>query len=203
MDRLIKSRIAHDNGDVQYTMADGAVVTMNKHGDGFWRRVLDKLWEYEQGELARNLHDVASNQQITEPLSHKGFRDFSEELETKNQVKGIRMMSRPWQPQDLLDDLQLIIDEESDHYLNDRRTTLCMARDFLKEHFTEPDWISVDERLPKPFVSVLVQMPGEKPFPTVREGFITSEGIWHSAFFDREPGEVTHWREMPEPPEEG
>ena len=86
MDRLIKSRIAHDNGDVQYTMADGAVVTMNKHGDGFWRRVLDKLWEYEQGELARNLHDVASNQQVTNPLWHKGFCDFSEELATKNQV---------------------------------------------------------------------------------------------------------------------
>ena len=53
------------------------------------------------------------------------------------ELKGIRIMSRPWQPQDLLDDLQLLIDEEPNSYLNDRRTTLCMARDFLKKHFAE------------------------------------------------------------------
>jgi hypothetical protein len=61
-------------------------------------------------------------------------------------------------------------------------------------------WIPVTERLPEPFVSVLVQMPGEKPFPTVREGFISKEGIWHSALYDREPDEVTHWQQMPQPP---
>ena len=44
--------------------------------------------------------------------------------------------ARPWRPQDLLDDLQQIIDEEPDRYLNTRRTTLCMALDYLKEHFT-------------------------------------------------------------------
>lgn len=43
--------------------------------------------------------------------------------------------ARPWKPQDLLDGLQSIIDEEPDNYLNTRRTTLCMARDYLKEHF--------------------------------------------------------------------
>lgn len=48
---------------------------------------------------------------------------------------GLKMMSRPWRPQDLLDDIQLMIDEEPDIYLNDRRTTLCMARDFLKAYF--------------------------------------------------------------------
>ena len=64
-------------------------------------------------------------------------------------------------------------------------------------------WISVNELLPPPFLSVLVQMPGEKPFPTVREGFISNDGIWHSALYDREPGEVTHWRMMPEPPKDG
>ena len=64
---------------------------------------------------------------------------------------------------------------------------------------TVQEWISVKERLPKPFVSVLVQMPEEAPCPTVREGFITDKGIWHSAWYDREPDEVTHWMLMPEP----
>ena len=63
-----------------------------------------------------------------------------------------------------------------------------------------PEWISVDDRLPEPFVSVLVNMPGEKPFRTVREGFISNDGIWQSAMFRREPGEVTHWQPMPQPP---
>ena len=64
------------------------------------------------------------------------------------------------------------------------------------------EWISVDDRLPEPFVSVLVHMPGEEPCPTVREGFISNDGIWQSAMFRREPGEVTHWQPMPHPPKE-
>lgn len=49
-------------------------------------------------------------------------------------IKG-HIEARPWKPQDLLDDLQKMIDEEPDAYLNDRRTTLCTARDYLKEYF--------------------------------------------------------------------
>ena len=63
-----------------------------------------------------------------------------------------------------------------------------------------PKWISVDDRLPELYVSVLVHMPGEKPFPTVRRGFISNDGIWQSAMVRREPGEVTHWQPMPQPP---
>ena len=62
------------------------------------------------------------------------------------------------------------------------------------------EWISVYDELPQPFVSVLVHMPGEEPCPTVREGFISNDGIWQSAMFRREPGEVTHWHPMPQPP---
>ena len=65
---------------------------------------------------------------------------------------------------------------------------------------TAQEWVSVDDRLPEPFVSVLVNMPGEEPCPTVREGFISNDGIWQSAMFRREPGEVTHWKPMPQPP---
>ena len=51
----------------------------------------------------------------------------------------MNIVSRPWEPQDLLDDLQMYIDEEQDNYLNGRRTTMCMARDFLKEFFEDTD----------------------------------------------------------------
>lgn len=39
-------------------------------------------------------------------------------------IKG-HVDARPWKPQDLIDDLQKMIDEEPDAYLNDRCTTLC------------------------------------------------------------------------------
>ena len=74
------------------------------------------------------------------------------------------------------------------------------ANDFIAHGVTVQEWISVEDRLPKPFAPVLVQMPGEEPFPTVREGFISNDGIWQSAMFRREPGEVTHWKPMPQPP---
>ena len=74
------------------------------------------------------------------------------------------------------------------------------ATDLIAHGVTVQDWISVKDSLPEPFVSVLVQMPGERPFPTVREGFISKDGIWQSAMFRREPGEVTHWQPMPQPP---
>lgn len=118
MERLIKSRIAHENGDVEYTV-DVGKITVNRHGDGFMRRVLDKLWEYEQAEAQEQ-----------------------------------------------------------------RR------------------WISVDEKLPEAFVPVLVQIRKD-PFPAVRKGFVTDDGIWHGTGFARKPGEVTHWKPMPEPTQEG
>lgn len=47
----------------------------------------------------------------------------------------MNIVARPWRTEDLLDDLQLLIDEEPDLYLNERRATMCMARDFLKDYF--------------------------------------------------------------------
>ena len=77
-----------------------------------------------------------------------------------------------------------------------------LRRENAKLRARVQEWISVDDRLPEPYVSVLVYMPGEKPCPTVREGFISNDGIWQSAMFRREPGEVTHWKPMPLAPEE-
>ena len=77
---------------------------------------------------------------------------------------------------------------------------LAIAQHLITHGVTVQEWISVEYRLPEPFVPVLVQMPGEEPFPTVREGFISNDGIWQSAMFRREPGEVTHWQPMPQPP---
>ena len=63
------------------------------------------------------------------------------------------------------------------------------------------EWIKVSERLPKPYVSVLVYMPEEAPHPTVHEGFINRRGEWYAGGFDRLPDEVVAWSKMPAPPE--
>lgn len=66
----------------------------------------------------------------------------------------------------------------------------------------QPKWISVEERMPEPFVSVIVHMPQETPCPTVHEGYRTNDGRWYSAHFVREFDEITHWMPLPEPPKE-
>lgn len=70
----------------------------------------------------------------------------------------------------------------------------------LVEYEPAKRWIPVEDGLPDPFVSVLVRMPGEKPMPTVREGYVSNSGaepVWVAAGFRREQGEVTHWMQMP------
>ena len=96
--------------------------------------------------------------------------------------KLIEILRKPIFPHELVDPTEAVAD-----YLLDSGVTV-------------QEWISVTDRLPKPFVSVLVYMHGEEPFSTVHEGFISNNGIWQSAMFRREPGEVTHWQPMPQPP---
>ncbi len=62
-------------------------------------------------------------------------------------------------------------------------------------------WISVSERLPEPFVSVLGYCPDEEPLPTVHECYVNGFGQWTSSVVYG-MGTVTHWMEMPEPPED-
>lgn len=64
-------------------------------------------------------------------------------------------------------------------------------------------WISVEEALPQPFVSVLGYMPEEKPLPAVHECYYAEVrgGEWFSMWLYRAQ-KVTHWMPMPEAPEE-
>lgn len=114
----------------------------------------------------------------------------------------IKMIARPWTPQDLLDDLQDMIKEESDNYLNTRRTTLEMARAYLKEHFY--GWIPVSERLPEIeqydySVDVLCYVPNDH----IHIGYISFKtGKWRCFGLAEllDECEVTHWMPLPEMP---
>jgi hypothetical protein len=71
--------------------------------------------------------------------------------------------------------------------------------DYLIAHgATVQEWISVSERLPKNFVSVLGYMTDAGEFPPVRECYTVGNAFFFPALGDVHP--VSHWCEMPQPP---
>ena len=60
------------------------------------------------------------------------------------------------------------------------------------------EWISVDERLPENFISVLGYMTDAGEFPPVRECYTVGNAFFFPALGDIHP--VSHWCEMPQPP---
>ena len=63
---------------------------------------------------------------------------------------------------------------------------------------TVQEWISVDERLPENFISVLGYMTDAGEFPPVRECYTVGNAFFFPALGDVHP--VSHWCEMPQPP---
>ena len=71
--------------------------------------------------------------------------------------------------------------------------------DYLISHgVTVQEWVSVDERLPENFISVLGYMTDAEEFPPVRECYTVGNAFVFPTLGDVHP--VSHWCEMPEPP---
>ena len=68
----------------------------------------------------------------------------------------------------------------------------------LSHGVTVQEWISVDEKLPQNFVSVLGYMTDAGEFPPVRECYTVGNAFFFPALGDVHP--VSHWCEMPQPP---
>ena len=68
----------------------------------------------------------------------------------------------------------------------------------LANGVTVQEWISVDERLPENFISVLGYMTDAGEFPPVRECYTVGNAFFFPALGDVHP--VSHWCEMPQPP---
>jgi hypothetical protein len=73
-----------------------------------------------------------------------------------------------------------------------------LANFLLSHGVTVQEWISVDERIPQNFVSVLGYMTDAGEFPPVRECYTVGNEFFFPALGDVHP--VSHWREMPQPP---
>ena len=71
--------------------------------------------------------------------------------------------------------------------------------DYLIAHgVTVQEWISVDERIPQNFVSVLGYMTDAGEFPPVRECYTVGNAFFFPALGDVH--HVSHWCELPQPP---
>ena len=73
-----------------------------------------------------------------------------------------------------------------------------LADYLISNDVTIQEWISVDERLPENFISVLGYMDDAGEFPPVRECYTVGNAFFFPALGDIHP--VSHWCEMPQPP---
>ena len=81
------------------------------------------------------------------------------------------------------------------------RGILCEVASHLVDNgVTVQEWISVDERLPENFISVLGYMTDAGEFPPVRECYTVGNAFFFPALGDVHP--VSHWCEMPQQPSE-
>jgi hypothetical protein len=82
-------------------------------------------------------------------------------------------------------------------------TVECKDNETIADHLishdvTVQEWISVNDRLPQSFVSVLGYMTDAGEFPPVRECYTVGNAFFFPALGDVHP--VSHWCEMPQPP---
>lgn len=60
------------------------------------------------------------------------------------------------------------------------------------------EWISVKDRLPKPFRDVLAIMDNGD----MHVLYMVQDGTWNRFFAERGLKNITHWMPLPEPPKE-
>ena len=73
-----------------------------------------------------------------------------------------------------------------------------IADHLISNGVTVQEWISVDEKLPQNFISVLGYMRDAGEFPPVRECYTVGNVFIFPALGDIHP--VSHWCEIPKPP---
>ena len=125
--------------------------------------------------------------------------------------KLIEILRKPIFPHEMVDPIEAVAD-----YLLDSGVTVQdnteISDELLKQLRNAPltvlheeptielvqEWISVSERLPQNFVSVLGYMTDAGEFPPVRECYTVGNAFFFPALGDVHP--VSHWCEMPQPP---
>ena len=103
-----------------------------------------------------------------------------------------------------LNPIALVGHTDDANFIARSRTLIPELVDALEKAEAANAWIPVTERLPKTEKPVQVYMP--KLYMSVQTGFYTKyygedDGEWYEHWVAS--GDVTHWRPLPAPPEEG
>ena len=98
-----------------------------------------------------------------------------------------------------MDVREKLIDLLMGHSIDTQQDVEYVADHLISNGVTVQEWISVDEKLPQNFISVLGYMTDAGEFPPVRECYTVGNVFFFPALGDIHP--VSHWREMPHPPE--
>ena len=93
---------------------------------------------------------------------------------------------------------EIIFDSLCRHIDKSCKLAENIADDILGSGVTVQEWVSVNDRLPQNFVSVLGYITDAGEFPPVRECYTVGNAFFFPALGDVHP--VSHWCEMPEPP---
>ena len=96
---------------------------------------------------------------------------------------------------DVREKLVELIAETIELYPSEREE---LADGLIANGVTVQEWISVDEKLPQNFISVLGYMTDAGEFPPVRECYTVGNAFFFPALGDIHP--VSHWCELPQPP---
>ena len=89
-------------------------------------------------------------------------------------------------------------DHTEDEYIADTLLDNGVTVQGVTDNNVGCKWISVEERLPENFISVLGYMTDAGEFPPVRECYTVGNAFFFPALGDIHP--VSHWCEMPQPP---
>ena len=104
---------------------------------------------------------------------------------------------------ELLDDIQVRGEDFTDYEIYGMRVPDTVSNEDVASHLiahgvTVQEWISVEDKLPQNFVSVLGYMTDAGEFPPVRECYTVGNAFFFPALGDVHP--VSHWCELPQPP---
>ena len=142
-------------------------------------------------DFKSNNFEVKSNEELFKQALVEGLnRHFDKTIEEAKKIEQIEEMIEIVKPFVS----GLACEEESGSCeLTDCRS--CNARDLSNKLYTagyrKQEWISVEDRLPDKYKSVLISCEDE-----VRIDYIDAYGFWH----DNYPYRVTHWMPLPEAP---
>lgn len=97
-----------------------------------------------------------------------------------------------------MDVREKLIDLLTGHSIDTQQDVEYVADHLISNGVMVQEWISINERLPEEYISVLGYMTDAGKFPPVRECYRVENAFFFPALKENNP--ISYWCEMPQPP---